>query len=93
MNETQFASRAAYGAATLFAVSLVRFFFIPRLGLPADSPGRPAELNGVATWLTVGPARLVNRPIAMHAPVPTASGLTSLSTQTVVALWSIPSTA
>jgi len=37
MNETQFASWAAYGAAALFAVSLARFFFLPRLGLPAAS--------------------------------------------------------
>jgi hypothetical protein len=35
---------ATYGAAVLFAVSLARFFFIPRLGLPADSL-LLAELN------------------------------------------------
>lgn len=28
---------ATYGAAILFAVSLARFYFIPRLGLPPDS--------------------------------------------------------
>src|SRR5690349_1069647 len=45
MNGTRWASRAAYGAAVLFVVSLARFFFIPRLGLAADSL-IVAELNG-----------------------------------------------
>jgi hypothetical protein len=45
MNETRWASRAAYSAAVLFVASLARFFFIPRLGLGADSL-IVAELNG-----------------------------------------------
>jgi hypothetical protein len=59
MYDPKLPGRAAYSAAVLFTVSLARFFFIPRLGLPADSPIL-AELNGgllpVAAHLLLFPA-------------------------------------
>lgn len=56
----------AYAAAALFAVSLARFFFIPRLGLPADSPVL-AQLNG---GLLPVAAHLLLFPIVTALPAP-----------------------
>lgn len=60
------AARTAYVAAVLFAVSLARFFFIPRLGLPADSP-LVAQLN--AGLLPVA-AHLLLFPVVAALPAP-----------------------
>lgn len=57
---------AAYGAVVLFAVSLARFYFIPRLGLPADSP-IVAELNG---GLLPVAAHLLLFPVIATLPAP-----------------------
>src|SRR5437660_8314006 len=56
----------AYVAAVLFAVSLARFFFIPRLGLPADSP-IVAQLNG---GLLPVAAHLLLFPVVAALPAP-----------------------
>ena len=58
--------RAAYAAAILFAISLARFFFIPRLGLPANSP-LVAELNG---GLLPVAAHLLLFPVVAALPAP-----------------------
>ncbi|MBA3947018.1 MAG: hypothetical protein H0X37_20955 [Herpetosiphonaceae bacterium] len=57
---------AAYAAAVLFIVSLARFFFIPRLGLPASSP-IVAELNG---GLLPVAAHLLLFPVIAALPAP-----------------------
>ena len=57
---------AAYGAAILFAVSLARFYFIPRLGLPPDSL-LLAELN--AGLLPIA-AHLLLFPLVAALPAP-----------------------
>ncbi|MGI8913092.1 MAG: hypothetical protein ACR2JY_04760 [Chloroflexota bacterium] len=57
---------ATYGAAVLFAVSLARFFFIPRLGLPAQSV-LLAELN--AGLLPIA-AHLLLFPLVAALPAP-----------------------
>lgn len=61
-----YAAYAAYGAAALFAVSLARFFVIPRLGLPADSP-LVAQLNG---GLLPVAAHLLLFPVVAALPAP-----------------------
>jgi len=66
MNGIRSASRAAYGAAVLFVMSLARFFFIPRLGLAADSP-IVAELNG---GLLPVAAHLILFPVVAALPAP-----------------------
>jgi hypothetical protein len=66
MTEMRFASRAAYGAAVLFAVSLARFFFLPHLGLGADSLVA-AELNG---GLLPVAAHLILFPVVAALPAP-----------------------
>lgn len=71
MNETNSTERvgaayAAYAAAVLFVFSLARFFFIPRLGLPADSP-IVAELNG---GLLPVAAHLLLFPVVAALPAP-----------------------
>ncbi len=52
------AAAVAYAATVLFTISLARFYFIPRLGLPPDSP-LVAQLNGgllpVAAHLLIFP--------------------------------------
>ena len=58
--------RVAYVAAILFAVSLARFFFIPLLGLPANSVIL-AELNG---GLLPTAAHLILFPIVAALPAP-----------------------
>lgn len=60
------AAYAAYGAAILFVVSLARFFFIPRLGLLANSP-IVAELNG---GLLPVAAHLLLFPVVAALPAP-----------------------
>jgi hypothetical protein len=60
------AATVAYAAAVLFAVSLARFFFLPRLGLPANSP-IVAELNG---GLLPVAAHVLVFPIVAMLPAP-----------------------
>jgi hypothetical protein len=66
VNEIRTASRAAYGAAVLFAISLARFLFIPRLGLPVNSP-LVAQLNG---GLLPVAAHLILFPVVAALPAP-----------------------
>jgi hypothetical protein len=71
MNETKpshltGATYAAYGAVVLFTISLARFFFIPRLGLPADSP-IVVQLNG---GLLPVAAHLLLFPVIAALPAP-----------------------
>jgi hypothetical protein len=63
---TRRASRIAYGAAILFAISLARFVVLPVLGLPMTSP-IAAQLN--AGLLPVA-AHLILFPIIAALPVP-----------------------
>jgi hypothetical protein len=57
---------AAYISTMLFAVSLLRFYFVPRLGLPADSP-IVLELNG---GLLPVAAHLLLFPVVAALPAP-----------------------
>ncbi len=71
MNETLRPQRpvavyAAYTATVVFAVSLARFFFIPRLGLPSNSI-IVAELNG---GLLPVVAHLLLFPVVAALPAP-----------------------
>ena len=66
MDGTSSAYLAAYGAAVLFVVSLARFFFIPLLGLPSNSP-IVAELNG---GLLPVAAHLILFPVVAALPAP-----------------------
>lgn len=71
MNDSRVARPVAtayvtYGAAVLFAVSLARFYFIPRLGLPANSL-LLAELN--AGLLPIA-AHLLLFPLVAALPAP-----------------------
>ncbi len=60
------AAYAAYAAAIVFVVSLARFFFIPLLQLPANSPV-VAELNG---GLLPVVAHLLLFPVVAALPAP-----------------------
>lgn len=85
---------ATYGAAILFAVSLARFYFIPRLGLPANSL-LLAELN--AGLLPIA-AHLLLFPLVAALPAPQwarAAGygwLTIDMATDIMALNSVPDT-
>lgn len=63
---SRIAARLAYGSAVLFAISLARFFVIPRLGL-SDTSWIAAELNGGLLPIA---AHLLLFPIVAALPAP-----------------------
>jgi hypothetical protein len=87
-------SKVAYVAAVLFVVSLARFFVIPLLRLPADSP-IVAELNG---GLLPVAAHMLLFPIVAALPTPgwaKAAGYSWLvidMTTDIMALNGVPTT-